>query len=218
MSNRLVPLLATLALLFVLAAVALLITQIHGPDAGTAQESGATSVGGPLRVSNRVTRSLCYTAVGGQTVTSDHRDRLDQAVDMLGVELAGHPFPTVDLTRGCPPPVVADERYRFLNPKTGEITALGPITETPSIYGIHLYFVERDLFLDWFGDQPWVITGEEMWCGNPRTYSCGGVTIGIYVTPLATADTLHESMIDAIGLRSPLDDRGSTPTATPTGP
>ena len=218
MSKQQVPLLATLALLFVLAAVALVITEFHGTDAGTAQESGATSVGGPLRVSNRVTRSLCYTAVGGQTVTSDHRDRLDQAVDMLGVELAGHPFPTVELTRGCPPPAAADEAHRSVDPKTGEITALGPITETPSMHVIHLYFVEQDLFLDWFGGQPWVITGEEIWCGNPRTFQCSAITKGIYVTPSATADTLHESMIDAIGLRSPLDDRGSTPTATPTGP
>ena len=83
------PIVTGLALLLGLAAAALITTELYGP----AQEQRVTGVGGPLFVSNRTARSLCYQGVGyqgvgGQAVTADHRDLLDQGVDLLDVQLA----------------------------------------------------------------------------------------------------------------------------------
>ena len=146
-------------------------------------------------------------------MTADHRDLLDQGVDLLDVQLAAHLYPTVEVSSGCPDPAAADASKRFHDPKTGKITALGPTTETPSEYLVHLYIVEPDLYRDWFGDQPWTNTSEEMWCGSPRTFTCAPVTYGIYVTPSATADTFLRSMFDAFGLVPSLEERAA---ATPT--
>ena len=213
MSNRLVAQLGSVALLLLLAAVALFMTELYGPGVGTERKTAVLAVGGQVIVRNENARTLCLQGVGGQVFAGAYRDRMDQAVEIFEVEFVRYRRPTIEVSNGCPDPVAADVGERFRDPKTGKITALGPITETPSVYEIHLYIVAVDLYEEWFGDQRWAITAEEMWCGSPRTHTCAGATLGVYVTPSATADTIYRSVADAFGMSLPFDER---PSPTPT--